>query len=365
MEWIKVPQINANEAEVEVVEVAVEEGQAVEAGEVICTLESTKATLDLEAPQGGYVRALAVEVGQRVAVGTPICALTQSPDEEVTQAQVPTSTGVEAGSVTRRAAALIAQHGLDPGDIDSHGIVTERDVLRHLGGGASRDLRATKDRPRPGRSAYGDTPDVGGPGAVVLYGAGGHARVVIEMIRQGRPDLEVVAVVDDGQDCPKEVLGIPVVGDASHLATLRERGVGLAALGVGAVTHNALRATLFDRLVQLGFELPNLIHPSASVEPSVRMGRGNQIFAGAVISSAVTLGDNGIINSNAVVSHDCRLGDHVHVTPGAMLAGGVTVGPRSVIGMGVTIYLGVEVGADVVVPNGSHLVEDLRQGERR
>ncbi len=357
MEFIRVPQLNANEDEVQVVEVAVSEGQKVKKGDLLCTLESTKATQDLEAPVAGYVRRLAVEPGEQIAVGELICALTKRPDEPVETMQERRPRASSKGEVrtTRRAEALIEEYDVDIDKINHSGIITERDVLQLLG--ISRDdLRAPTDRPG-GPSA---TIDEGRKDGIVVYGAGGHARVVIDMIREGRRDLHLVGLIDDADDGPQQVQGVPVVGDANRLHELRERGVTMAALGIGAVTHNALRAELFERLVRLGFELPNIVHPDATVESSVRMGQGNQIFAGAVVSSHVRLGDNSIINSNSVVSHDCTIGDHVHVTPGALLAGGVSVGARTVVGMGATVYLGVEIGSDVVVPNGTDVHDDLR-----
>ena len=356
MELVRVPQINANEDEVEVIEVTVSEGDKVGRGDVVCILESTKATLELEAKSAGYVRRLSITEGQRVAVGELICALTESADEpvELDVTETKTSSGDDQVRATRRASALLEEYGLEATAIEHGGILTEKDVLAHLGTSQT-DLRASKDRPQPAKVSIEDRKG----DAIVIYGAGGHARVVIDMVREGRRDLHIVGIVDDAKDSPSEVLGVPVVGDASRLTDLRERGVKLAALGVGAVTHNALRAQLFDRLVDQGFHLPNLIHPEAIVEPSVRMGHGNQIFAGAVISSNVQLGNNSIINSNVVVSHDCDIGDHVHLTPGALLAGGVSVGPRTVIGMGVTVYLGIDIGADVSVSNGNHILQNI------
>ncbi len=359
MQIIRAPQINANEEEMEVVEVSVAQGDHVEKGDILCSLESTKATVDLEAPKSGYVRKLQIQTGDRIQVGDTICALTKTSDEQVEMEPSQAPSALNGGSrATRRAAALIDEYDLDASQIDHQGIITENAVLDHLGA-EREDLRASADR---AASSPATVDEVGGD-AIVLYGAGGHARVVIDMIREGRRDLHIVAIVDDGDDRPQEVMGIPVVGDADRLSEFRNRGVDMAALGIGAVTHNALRAQLFERLKDQGFRLPNLIHPRASVEPSVRMGRGNQIFAGATISSNVRLGDNVIVNSNAVISHDCHIEDHVHLTPGSLLAGGVDVGPRSVVGMGSTIYLGVEIGADVVITNGNHVLNDVSSEE--
>ena len=181
-------------------------------------------------------------------------------------------------------------------------------------------------------------------------------------MREGHRDLVIVGAVDDSSARPRDVLGVPVLGASELLASLREQGVENAVLGVGAVTHNATRVALFDKLRALGFRVPNLIHPRAMVEPSVRMGMGNQLFAGAIVGSNARLGDNTIVNSGVVVSHDCVIGSHTHLTPGCILAGGVTVGRNCVIGMGVTIYLGVTIGDDVTISNGVHVMKDVPDG---
>ena len=359
MEWMKIPQINANEDEVEVVEVRVEEGQEVRPGEVVVVLESTKATVEVEARQKGYIRRLSIAAGDRVPVGARWCAITEEATTPIEESGEKGEQGVvdDGRRLTQRARALVEEYDVDVVMLGGEGIITERQVLEHLGEAVD-DLRSPRDQ--VAGSARRRQLNGGQEGrAILVYGAGGHARVIIDLIRQGRPDLELVGLVDDADNSPDQVMGVPVVGDRRTLIEMHRQGVGLAALGIGAVTHNGLRAELYGRLEEIGFEMPALIHPDASVAPSASVGPGAQIFAGAVVSPNATVGTNGIINSNAVVSHDCRVGDHAHITPGALLAGGVEVGARSVIGMGATIYLGVEVGEDVTVANGMAILQNL------
>jgi sugar O-acyltransferase (sialic acid O-acetyltransferase NeuD family) len=359
MQILRVPQINANEEEVEVVDVVAEEGQEIEEGAIICVLESTKATMEVEASQAGFVRRLEIEEGDRVGVGEVLCVITEGADDPVELGEEEQKKRRHDGiRATRKAAALIDEYDIEPEEIVHEGILTERDVLQFMQRDRG-DLRSPKDQPAHQQAAIIDNSSAG----LVIYGAGGHARVIIDLIREGRRDLNIVGIVDDSPERPDQVMGVPVLGDVNQLANLRDRGVEMAALGIGAVTHNALRAELFERLRYQQFRLPNLIHPRAVVEPSVRMGQGNQIFGGAVVSSNVELADNTIINSNAVISHDCRIGAHAHITPGALLAGGVVVGERSVIGMAATIFLGVDIGVDVVVSNGQDVVGDVGDGE--
>lgn len=349
MKFVRIPLLNANEDEVVVSGVHVAEGDEVRAGELLVSVESTKATMDVEAPMGGFVRQLAVTEGERVEVGALVCVITQSADEAFENPALEEAAEQQTGRAraTRRARALAEEHGIELESLDVRGIVKERDVRRYL------------ERAAPGRG----TPAVPvSSDRIAVYGAGGHARVIVDLLRESRRDLTLMGVVDDGDEPPEDVMGVPVLGGWAQLAALREQGVRRVALGVGAVTHNRTRVELFRRLTEAGFELPNLVHARASVEPSVRMGHGNQVFAGAVVGSNVTLADNTIINSGTVVSHDCVVGSHAHLTPGAILAGGVRIGENTVIGMGVTLYLGVRVGRDAVISNGVHVMKDVPDG---
>lgn len=355
VEILRVPLLNANEDELTVMGVHASEGAHVQAGQLLFQLESTKALSDVEAPRAGYVRQLGVAEGDRVAVGHVLCVLTATADEPVVLpgAGEPRIAG-EGLRATRKARELADAHGIDLAVLGIDGLVKERDVEAWLG--SHRSTAPSTPSPR------GWPELLSGPNPTLLFGAGGHARVLVDLVREGHRDLTLVGAVDDGEAPPVDVLGVPVVGGSTRLAELRERGVELALLGVGAVTGNALRVALYERLLAAGFRVPNLIHPRASIEPSASMGRGNQIFAGAVVGSAARLGDNVIVNSGVVVSHDCVIGSHAHLTPGAILAGGVSVGENAVIGMGVTIYLGVTVGRDAVIANGAHVLKDVPPG---
>jgi sugar O-acyltransferase (sialic acid O-acetyltransferase NeuD family) len=352
-----VPLVNANEDEVEIADVSVGEGERVRAGQVVCLVETTKATVDVEAPVAGYVRKLTIRKGQRCRVGALICAFTATPDEAVVMpVEAPAPASEDSTRATRKAQELAARHRIDLASLGITGIIKEKDVERfiaQLSGSAKTPLAFGVWSPTPEQLPTKDR-------WIALYGAGGHARVLVDLIRQGAC-FEPVAAVDDAPEA-SDVLGVPVIGGSDKLALLREKGVGLAALGIGSVTAHRRRAGLYERLVSVGFKVPNLVHPRAIVEPSVTMGVGNQLFAGAVVGSAVQLGDDTIINSGAVISHDCRIGSHTHISPGAILAGGVSVGENTLVGMGVTIYLGVRVGSNVTIANGAAIFSDVPDG---
>lgn len=353
---VEVPLVNANEQEVVVRELGVKEGQKVEAEEFLCSLETTKAAVEVVAPVAGFIRRLSVEDGQRVKVGLPICVITETSDEAVEVATNVASDQEQSGQATRKAQQLADANGISISDLHLDRIAKESDVLAFL---ASRDMgAATSDAAAPNA----DLPASPSGRGILILGAGGHARVLIDLLREGYRDRVIVGTLDDDPAAERDLLGVPLLGTSRELARLRQEGVEEAVLGVGAVTNNSVRAKLYKMLRQHGFYVPTLIHPRAIVEPSARFGQGCQIFPGGIVSSNAHLSENVIVNSGAVVSHDCVLGAHSHVTPGAILAGGVTVGETSVIGMGATIYLNIRIGANVVIGNGVHVFRDVPDG---
>ncbi len=198
---------------------------------------------------------------------------------------------------------------------------------------------------------------------VVVIGAGGHARVLIDTARKtGR--FEIVAVVDARGDLRGGTFeGVSIVGDESELPTLRSAGINAALLGVGSVKVTDVRSALFSRLLARGFDLPTVVHPAALVFAR-EIGPATVIFAGAIVNPGAVLGRNVIINTGAIVDHDVTVADHVHVSPGAHIAGGVAIGAQSHIGIGSTVIQGIRIGARALVAAGAVVTRDVPDGGR-
>jgi UDP-perosamine 4-acetyltransferase len=190
--------------------------------------------------------------------------------------------------------------------------------------------------------------------AVVVLGAGGHAKVVVELIRaQGRYD--VVGCTDPAPE-RGDVVGAPILGSDDILPDLYAQGVRHCFVALG---DNQLRMKVARRVASLGFELINAISPNAIVSPTARLGHGVAVMAGAVINAATVVEDLAIINTHSVVDHDCQIGEAAHVAPRAALAGGVRIGPLAFVGAGATIVPGVSVGESSIIGAGATVISNL------
>jgi sugar O-acyltransferase (sialic acid O-acetyltransferase NeuD family) len=194
---------------------------------------------------------------------------------------------------------------------------------------------------------------------VIGLGTGGHAKVVIEILKLNK-QIEIVGLLDESDEkVGTELAGLPILGNDSLLADLHARGVCQAFIGVGTVGHSNRRPELFDTLRSLGFEVISAIHPTAIISASAQIGSGATIMAGVVINAGAHIGDNVIINTGAIVDHDCIIGNHTHIATGACLSGGVIVGNATHIGAGAVIRQEISIGRNSVVGAGAVVVNNV------
>jgi UDP-perosamine 4-acetyltransferase len=197
---------------------------------------------------------------------------------------------------------------------------------------------------------------------VVGFGAGGHAKVVIEILRS-RAEYKIVGLLET-QDAlwGTNVLGVEVLGDDSLMAELKQRGIEHAFIGVGTVGDAHPRRQLYEKVVSSGFEIVPSIHAASVVSSSAQIGVGPTIMAGAIVNANAVIGDNVIVNTGAIVEHDCVIGDHTHIATGARLAGGVHVGSGSHIGIGAVVRQEIRIGEGAIVGAGAVVVSDVPAG---
>lgn len=197
---------------------------------------------------------------------------------------------------------------------------------------------------------------------LVLVGGGGHGRAVLAAARTSGVH-EIVSCTDPRPELAgSELDGIPILGDDSLLPELLESGIRGACIGVGGSRDNHPRSKLYEELVALGFELPPIVHNTATVAGSTQIGRGSVILAAAVVGPGARVAENVIVNTAAVVEHDNVLEDHVHIATGAVLGGGVTVERLAHVGLGASVIQGVRIGREAVVGVGSVVLNDVGPG---
>jgi sugar O-acyltransferase (sialic acid O-acetyltransferase NeuD family) len=192
---------------------------------------------------------------------------------------------------------------------------------------------------------------------VLILGAGGHGRVVLDILLQsGRH--EVVGFLDNNADIHgRRVDGIPVLGPVDDLPLLADQ-FGSPAVII-AVGDNGVRRGLARQVESLGFELASAIHPSATLAHNATVGRNVVIAAGVVICAHCQIGDSVILNTGCIVDHQTMIGEGSHICPGVRIAGRVKVEPGVFVGIGATVIPKVTLGCESIIGAGAVVIEDV------
>lgn len=178
-----------------------------------------------------------------------------------------------------------------------------------------------------------------------LYGASGHGKVIKEILDAQR--IVVDGFIDDNADI-SELFGLPVVHSAKDIRDI-----------IVSIGDNAIRKKVVE---QLSADFKTAVHPSAVISPSVQIGGGTVVMAGALVNAESRIGKHCIINTGVSVDHECVVEDYVHVSPHATLCGNVFVGEGTWIGAGTTVIQGVRIGRWCVVGAGSVVTKDIPDG---
>jgi len=195
---------------------------------------------------------------------------------------------------------------------------------------------------------------------VIVLGAGGHAKVLLDLLRLQRRTILGLVTPDLEKGC--ECLGYEVLGDDDELRKYNPSDIDLVN-GIGSLPFQELRWNVSSKVRSWGFMLSNVVHPSAIISSDVSFDEGVQIMAGCVIQPGCSIGYDTIINTGSIVDHDCTIGKNTHIAPGCVLSGGINIGKSTHIGTGTRIIQNVKIGQGSVVAAGATLYKDVEENE--
>lgn len=182
---------------------------------------------------------------------------------------------------------------------------------------------------------------------MIIYGASGHAKVILDIIHSNRETDKIELIYDDNPNI-KNILDYPVINEWS--SSMDSQDV-LVAIG-----NNEIREKITKRLEN--FSAPQ-VHSSSVISESSSIDKGSVVMANVIINASAKIGKHCIINSGAIIEHDVVVKDFVHISPGAVITGNVTIGHGSHIGAGATIIPGIKIGERVTIGAGAVVIEDI------
>lgn len=192
---------------------------------------------------------------------------------------------------------------------------------------------------------------------IILLGAGGHAAVILDILKAqiaNGEKIKIKGLLDDANKT--ECMGYPVLGSTLEANDFNEENTYF----IIAVGSNEIRYNLSEKYGHLKFF--TAIHPSVIIGSQVQIGDGTVVMPNVVINANSQIGQHVIINTGVIVEHDNWIGDHVHLAPNATLCGTVRVKTLTHIGAGTTVIQGRTVGRQSIIGAGATVITDIPDG---
>jgi acetyltransferase EpsM len=183
---------------------------------------------------------------------------------------------------------------------------------------------------------------------LVLYGAGGHSKAIVEnLTSQKKSNL----VLLDDNPSKSHIFGINVYKTNEYdLSSIQQM--------VLCIGNNIIRKKVANQFKNISFF--SAIHKQTIISShDVSIGKGTVVMAGVTINPSVKIGEHCIINTGAVVEHDCKIHDFAHICPNVSLAGGIEIGEGTQVGIGSSIIQSIKIGKWVNIGAGCVIVDDI------
>lgn len=190
------------------------------------------------------------------------------------------------------------------------------------------------------------------PTEILIIGAGGHSKVVLEALQVSNPEADFMVVDYDKAKTGQLIFGkVPVV--------LLDKWPQFHKLYHVAIGDNTIRKK-YSLEAQKQRKAPiTIVHPDASISTTSKISGGCFVAANAVIAAESELGEGCIINHGAVIDHDCKVAHYSHIAPNVTVGGSVIIGERCLIGAGSIILPRVKIGNQVVIGAGAVITCDV------
>ncbi len=193
---------------------------------------------------------------------------------------------------------------------------------------------------------------------MVILGAKGFAKGVLEILYQLDKLDDVVLFDDVSHDSPQKIYGrFTILRNIDKVKNHFEKVNDEFTIGIG---NPLLRKMMNDKFIKLGGSLVSTISPKAVIGHfGNKIGAGCNIVTGTVIDNSVTIGKGCLLNTNSTIGHDVNIGCFVEICPGVVVSGNVQIGDYSFIGSNATLLPHIKIGSNVVVAAGSLVKNDV------
>ena len=196
---------------------------------------------------------------------------------------------------------------------------------------------------------------------IVLYGAGGFAREVVEIIEDINrisPSYEIVGYVSEGDDysAGQMINDYPWLGGEEWLLEHKDSVVCCVAIGTAKA-----KAEIQKRIRESGVLIETIIAPGVKIGKNTRIGAGCIITYNSIVSVNCVLGDGALLNGNVTIGHDSQIGNYTTIMTSSDIGGWCQIGNAVNIGAHVYVVPRIKIGSESTVASGSIVFANVKE----
>lgn len=196
---------------------------------------------------------------------------------------------------------------------------------------------------------------------IILVGAGGHAKSVVDSIETSG-QFEIVGFVDKGKIGEEIYHSYKIIGRDKDLPDFYRNGIRYAFICIGFMGNSSIREVLYRELLRTGYQVPVIIDKQAVLASDVVIGEGTYVGKQVVLNAGAIIGKMCIMNTSAIAEHETAIGDFSHLAVGGILCGRAEIGKSVFIGANATVTQNVKVGDKCIIGAGSVVLKDVPHG---
>ena len=190
-----------------------------------------------------------------------------------------------------------------------------------------------------------------------IYGTGGSGKELLEMLQECNEyskNICKIVMIDDtkpignfrGKECyPFEEFSKRFNIDKTKI--------------VIALGEPKYRAMLAEKVLEKGYSLASIIHPTASISPTANIEAGVVIRMGCVVSADSVVRQNTWLQNYVVVGHDAVIGENCQISNFVSISGNAVIGDNVYIGPSAVIREKRNIGNNVIVSMGAMVTNDV------
>ncbi len=354
--------VDVNETEAEIVEIYINNNEYVKKGDTVCTVETTKVAIDIEAQESGYIEFL-FKKNDKVKFGEILFIIKESETEAVVQhtnkvEENPGADRADEGEmvITKKAREFMAANGIKEKDIGKKGLIKLEDVKELL------DLQYESQKTSPKALEGTKGWIVNNRKRIVIIGGGAGGEVVADILLDN-PECEVVGFIDDNPRENFSFYGIKVIYDNIRKFPFEFDRSMYDAVIISFVRDLKGKKEIFDLYTGQGIPFINAIDKSVRIGRNTRFGTGNVIGANVYIGTSTEIGNNNWVAASVNIDHHNVVGDHNLFGPNFASPGVVKIGNFNMFGANSSLNNCVEIGNDNIIMNNMSVYRNVKDNE--